>query len=149
MTDKAAPQKILALATNLCAYPGADAVGQSHIDYPPNVYVLPMVDPVMFPEDFYLSSFRKGIGGIIVMSCGDESPYEGAFKKTAERIQKVHDSMKKLGWDTRRLRLTSICTVCIKAFLKEVNDMNSLLEEMGPLDARRVHQSGATARLDS
>ena len=132
MTDKTEPQKIMALATTLCAYPGADAVGQSHLEYPPNVYILPVVDPVMFPEDFYLSCFRKGIGGIIVMSCGDESPYEGSFEKTAARVQRVHNRMKELGWDIRRLRLTSICTVCIKAFLKEVNDMNSLLEELGP-----------------
>ena len=134
MRDKAAPQKILVLATTLCAYPGADAVGQSHIEYPPNVYILPVVDPVMFPEGFYVSCFQKGIGGIIVMSCGDESPYEGSFEKTAERVQQVHTRMKELGWDTRRLRLTSICTVCIKAFLKEVNDMNSLLEELGPIN---------------
>ncbi|MFC1982854.1 hydrogenase iron-sulfur subunit [Chloroflexota bacterium] len=133
MKEKTAQQKILALATSQCAYPGADAVGQSHIEYPSNVYILEVVDPVMFPDEFYLSCFQKGIGGIIIMSCGDESPYKGAFEKTAERIQRVHNRMKEIGWDSRRLRLTSICTVCIKPFLKEVNDMNNLLQELGPL----------------
>jgi F420-non-reducing hydrogenase iron-sulfur subunit len=131
---KAKQPKILALASSHCAYPGADAVGQSHIEYPSNVYILEVVDPVMFPEDFYLSCFQKGIGGIIVMSCGNESPYEGVFAKTAERIQRVHKRMKELGWDTQRLRLTSICTVCIKTFLKEVDDMNNLLQELGPIE---------------
>ena len=68
------------------------------------------------------------------MSCGDESPYEGAFEKTAARIQQVYNRMKELGLDTRRIRLTAICTVCIKPFLKEVNDMNNLLEELGPIE---------------
>ena len=130
---KTAQQKILVLATTLCAYPGADAVGQSHIDYPANVYVLQIPDPVMLPVDFYLRCFDKGIGGIIVMSCGDESPYEGSFEKTAARIQQVYKRMKERGLDPRRIRLTSICTVCIKAFLKEVNDMNNLLEELGTI----------------
>jgi coenzyme F420-reducing hydrogenase delta subunit len=40
--------------------------------------------------------------------------------------------MKERGWDTRRLRLTAICTVCNRAFLKEVNDMNQLVKELGP-----------------
>jgi len=131
--QKVAQQRILVLATIMCAYPGADAVGQSHIDYPSNVYILPVPDPVIFPVDFYLLCFEKGIDGIIVMSCGDESPYEGTFEKTASRIQQVYNRMKELGLDTRRLRLTSICTVCIKAFLKEVNDMNNLVEELGPI----------------
>jgi len=134
MTVKVKRQKILALATAQCAYPGADAVGQSHLEYPSNVYIMQVVDPVAFPVDFYLSCFHKGIGGIIVMSCGDESPYAGAFGKTAGRVQQAHSRMKELGLDTRRLRLTSICTVCIKAFLKEVNDMNNLLEELGPVN---------------
>ena len=34
--------------------------------------------------------------------------------------------------DIRRLRLTAICTVCNRAFLKEVNDMNALVQELGP-----------------
>jgi hypothetical protein len=35
--------------------------------------------------------------------------------------------MKELGFDVKRLRLCAICTVCSKAFLREVNDMNNLL----------------------
>jgi len=39
--------------------------------------------------------------------------------------------MKEHGIDTRRLKLTAICTVCTKPFLKEVNQMNLLLYEIG------------------
>jgi len=41
--------------------------------------------------------------------------------------------MKELGIDPCRLRLTVICTVCTKPFLKEVTDMNALLREIGPV----------------
>jgi coenzyme F420-reducing hydrogenase delta subunit len=40
--------------------------------------------------------------------------------------------MKELALDIRRLRLTAICTVCNRAFLNEVNQMNTLVQEIGP-----------------
>ena len=64
-------QKILILATETCAYPGANAVGQAHMTYPTNTYILRVRAPVLFPEKFYLDCFAKGIGGIIIMSCGE------------------------------------------------------------------------------
>jgi hypothetical protein len=40
--------------------------------------------------------------------------------------------MKERELDIRRLRLTAICTVCTRAFVKEVNNMNEVLAELGP-----------------
>jgi F420-non-reducing hydrogenase iron-sulfur subunit len=124
--------KILVLATEACAYPGADAVGQAHSSYPPNTYILKVRAPVMFPEKFYLDCFEKGIGGIIIMSCGVECPYEGAYEALAKRVDRVYQLMKARGLDIRRLRLTSICTVCTRAFLNEVNQMAAIVKELGP-----------------
>ena len=119
--------KILLLATESCAYPGADNVGQNHAEYPTNAYVVRVRDPVVFPEQFYLRCFDKGIGAIIVMSCGHECPYHGAYERLAARISRVHKLMKERQLDTNRLRLCAICTVCSKAFLKEVHSMNEYL----------------------
>lgn len=124
--------KILILATESCAYPGANAVGQAHMSYPANTYILRVWAPVLFPERFYLDCFAKGIGGIIIMSCGVECPYEGAYEALAKRVDKVFVLMKERGIDTRRLRLTSICTVCTRAFVREVQQMNELLAQLGP-----------------
>lgn len=124
--------KILILATESCAYPGANSVGQAHSTYPSNTYILRVRAPVLFPEQFYIDCFRKGISGIIIMSCGEECPYEGAYHAFAKRIDKVFAMMKKHGLDLKRLRLTAICTVCNRPFLKEVNDMNTLIKELGP-----------------
>lgn len=127
-----AESKILILATITCAYPGADTVGQNHLDYPSNTYVLRIPAPVMLPESFYFDTLEKGIGGIIIMSCGEECPYEGAYHRFATRMDRVTARMKEQGYDRRRIKLTAICTVCTKAFLKEVNDMNNILKELGP-----------------
>jgi F420-non-reducing hydrogenase iron-sulfur subunit len=124
--------KILILATESCAYPGADAVGQGHQSYPVNTYILRVKAPVLFPEKFYLDCFAKGIAGIIIMSCGVECPYPGAYEALAKRVDKVYELMKARGLDIRRLRLTAICTVCTRAFVKEVKQMHDLISELGP-----------------
>ena len=123
--------KILILATETCAYPGADSVGQAHSSYPTNTYILRVRAPVLFPEQFYIDCFKKRISGIIVMSCGEECPYDGAYKALATRLDRVYKMMKESDLDVRRLRLTAICTVCNRAFLNEVNQMNALVKELG------------------
>ena len=130
--------KILILATETCAYPGANSVGQAHSIYPANTYILRVRSPVLFPEQFYLDCFKKGISGIIIMSCGEECPYEGAYHALAKRLDRVYKMMKERNLDLRRLRLTAICTVCNRAFLKEVNDMNALIQEIGPPEYKEV-----------
>jgi F420-non-reducing hydrogenase iron-sulfur subunit len=132
MTARSDEGKILILATEHCAYPGANSVGQAHSPYPANTYILRVPAPVLFPERFYLDCFRKGISGIIIMSCGAECPYEGAYQVLAKRIDRVYAQMKAQDLDIRRLRLTAICTVCNRAFLKEVNEMNDLVKTLGP-----------------
>ena len=136
--DNKSEGKILILATESCAYPGANSVGQAHSSYPPNTYILRVRAPVLFPEQFYLDCFKKGIAGIIIMSCGEECPYEGAYHALARRLDRVYAMMKERNMDIRRLRLTAICTVCNRAFLKEVNAMNDLVGEIGSPDIEKA-----------
>ena len=123
--------KILILATLSGGYAGADSVGQLHTDYPANTYILPVMCPSMFPEDFYIRAFERGMDGIIVMYSGTDSPYKGGPERTAQLINKTYERMKERGIDTRRLRLAAICTVCTKPFLKEVRQMNNVLQSIG------------------
>jgi len=135
--------KILILAEDSCGYPGADAVGQGHMSYSANTYILRVKATVLFPEKFYLDCFDKGIAGIIIMSCGVECPYPGAYEALAKRIDRVYALMKARGLDIRRLRLTAICTVCTRAFLNEVKQMNDLISELGPPGRERPAAAGA------
>ena len=132
MSAESKQAKLLIMATESCAYPGANSVGQAHASYPANTYIMRVRAPALFPEQFYMDCFRKGISGIIIMSCGEECPYEGAYHALAKRIDKVYPLMKAEEIDFRRLRLTAICTVCNRAFLKEVNAMHALVRELGP-----------------
>jgi coenzyme F420-reducing hydrogenase delta subunit len=131
--EKTKEHKILILATLSGGYRGADGAGQSHLEYPPNSYILPVRTAAMFPPEFYFNAFRKGFDGIIVMYSGTDSPYKGESERTAEIVNKTYVLMKEHGLDTRRLRLAAICTVCVRPFLNEIQKMNTLLEEIGPV----------------
>ena len=45
--------KILIITTMASSDPGANAVGQAHLEYSPNTFVMRVIDPVIFPEDFF------------------------------------------------------------------------------------------------
>jgi len=122
---------ILVLATLAGGYAGADATGQVHADYPANTYIFPIMCPVIFPPDFFIHSFERGIDGIIVMYSGTDSPYKIEADGTARLINETYSLMKARGIDIRRLRLAAICTVCVKPFLKEINLMADLLKGIG------------------
>ncbi len=123
--------RILILATISGGYAGADAVGQLHAEYPNNTYILPVICPSMFSKDFYLRSFKRGIDGILVMYSGTDSPYKGGPERAALMINETYPLLKEHGIDTRRLKLAAICTVCTKPFIKEVTQMDKLLEDIG------------------
>jgi coenzyme F420-reducing hydrogenase delta subunit len=126
--------RILVLATEKCAYPGADAVGKAHQEYGANISILRVPAPVLFPEDFFLRCYAKGIDGILIAACGSDCPYHGAYDRLAQRIDLLTGKMKQAGLGIARLRLTAICTVCIKAYLKEVNQLNEALLALGPVE---------------
>ena len=138
------PPKILILATLSGGYAGADSVGQLHVDYASNVYILPTVCPAMFPEEFYLRTFEKGFDAILVMYSGTDCPYKGGAERTAEIVNRTYPLLKMRGIDPRRLRLTAICTVCTKPFLKDVKEMHALLDNIGPVRGELLANPQAT-----
>jgi F420-non-reducing hydrogenase iron-sulfur subunit len=127
--------RILILATSSGGYAGANSVGQIHASYASNTYILPVASPAMFPEDFYLRAFERGIDAILVMYSGTDSPFKGDSDRTAHIINGVYPLMTGRGIDTRRLRLVAICTVCTAAFQREIRLMNEVLAEIGPVRA--------------
>ena len=133
--------RILILATPSGGYRGADSVGQIHANYPANTYILPVLSPAMFPEDFYLQTFERGIDAILVMYSGTDCPYKGGSERTAQLINKVYPLMTERGINTRRLRLVAICTVCTAAFQREIRQMNEVLAEIGPVRAEMAAAS--------
>jgi len=140
--------KILLLATLSGGYRGADMVGQGHMDYPPNTYILPVMSAAIFPPKFYIEAFNKGFDTITVMYSGTDSPYKGESEKTAKNINETYVKMKELNLDPRRLRLAAICTVCVRPFLEEVQRAEKLLDEIGSVPRPFNKPQGVTPHVN-
>lgn len=124
--------RILMLSTIACAYPGADTAGQMHLDHHVHTYNLVVPDPVVFNEEFYFYCFEQGFDGIIIMSCGVECPFPGAYDRLAKRVDNLYKMMKERSIEIDRLRLTAICTVCAQSYVKEIENMAEKLRELPP-----------------
>ena len=140
--------KILLLATLSGGYRGADMVGQGHMDYPPNTYILPVMSSAIFPPKFYIDAFEKGFDAITVMYSGTDSPYRGESEKTAQIINETYGRMKELNLDPRRLRLAAICTVCVRPFLEEVQRAEKLLDDIGSVPRPFSKPQGGSAHVN-
>ena len=129
-------EPIILIIGTPCSYPGADTAGLMKLAYPPTAYIMRVPCCAIVPTSVYLRAFKNGIDGIIIASCGTDCPYEGAFDKTAKRVQSLYTEMKEMDLESDRLKLTSICTVCAPAFVKQVNEMDQRLRELGPTKFR-------------
>ena len=107
--------RILLVAMARSSYLAADALGQMHLSYPAEVYIIKTLYPGILPSYFYTDSFAKGIDGIIIAAAGADCPIEASYKQLSENVSKAHAFMTEKGMNVKRLRLTAICSVCTNA----------------------------------
>ena len=96
-----------------------------------------------FPRTSTFRAYSQGIDGILIAACGSDCPYHGAYDRLAARIDRLTSRMNAGGLGIERIRLTAICTVCIKAFLKEVALMSDHLQRLGPVDRKLAERLAA------
>lgn len=128
-TSKKVKNRILLITMARSSYLAADALGQLHLEYPADVYIIKTLYPGILPSYFYLDSFQKGIDGIIIAAAGADCPVEDSYKQLAETIKKAHADMTAKSMNVKRLRLTAICSVCTNALLKEINQMAEFISK--------------------
>lgn len=121
--------KILLITMARSSYLAADALGQLHLEYPADVYIIKTLYPGILPSYFYLDSFEKGIDAIIIAAAGADCPIEDSYKQLAETVKNAHAAMTEKSISVKRLRLTAICSVCTNALLKEINQMSGFVSK--------------------
>jgi F420-non-reducing hydrogenase iron-sulfur subunit len=124
--------RILLVTMARSSYLAADALGQLHLEYPANVYIIKTLYPGILPAYFYVESFQKGIDGIIIAAAGADCPIEDSYKQLAANVKQAHEIMTQKEMNAKRLRLTAICSVCTTALLKEIKQMSELLAQEKP-----------------
>jgi F420-non-reducing hydrogenase iron-sulfur subunit len=124
---------IVAFLCNWCTYTGADLAGTSRLQYPSNVRIIRMmcsgaVDPI-----YVLKPLIEGADGILIGGChpGD-CHYQTGNYKARRRFVALHEILKAAGFDERRVWLRWISASEGQRFADTVNEMVSVLKELGP-----------------
>jgi F420-non-reducing hydrogenase iron-sulfur subunit len=128
-TKTAMGTKILLVTMARSSYLAADALGQLHLEYPANVYIIKTLYPGILPTYFYMETFEKGMDGIIIAAAGADCPIEESYKQLSANVKKAHEIMTQKEMNAKRLRLTAICSVCTTALLREINQMSEFISK--------------------
>ncbi len=124
--------KILIIST-VGSYVGIDNAGGSRMDYSTNTYVMKVPDPILFKVEFYIKAYKMGYDGILLASDGNDGPYKNTFPRLTERVAETIEAMKEEGIEYQRIKLTAICTVCHKHFVRELNSIINAVKDLGPV----------------
>ena len=97
---------IIVFACNWCTYAGADLAGVSRLKYPSNVRILRVMCTGRVDPAIVMKAFLNGAEGVMVAGCHPgECHYLEGNLRAKERIDKMVEAMKILGFDIDRFRL--------------------------------------------
>ena len=126
--------KILIIST-VGSYVGIDNAGGAHLDYSTKTYVMKVPDPILFKPEFYIKAYKMGYDGILIASDGSDGPYKNTYPRLASRVDETVQIMKTEGIDFKRMKITAVCTVCHKHFVKELDSLINTIKDLGPVGA--------------
>jgi F420-non-reducing hydrogenase iron-sulfur subunit len=124
--------KILVFSTNNISDPGIDLAGSSHMDYPPNVLVIPVPCSSGIAPGWVLHALEAGFDGVFIAADGTDCAYlPDCTDRTGKIVQRAQELMEKKGQDPRRLKMAAICSVCSESFVSHMENFNKALKELG------------------
>lgn len=126
--------KILIFAAEM-AYRAADQAGLMKAEYPVETYIIKIPCASMLRPSLILYAFDKGFDGVFVASSGPDCPFLGEMcvSKTAKRVEKTYEMMKKRGIEPERLMMSGVCSTCVETIVGRLKELEEILEQLGPL----------------
>ncbi|MHA1976341.1 MAG: hydrogenase iron-sulfur subunit [Candidatus Hodarchaeales archaeon] len=133
-TTKAFEPTIIVFACNWCSYAGADLAGVSRLKYPSNIRIVRVMCSGRVDPAFVMKAFLKGADGVMVAGChpGDCHYLEGNLR-AKERIDKMIEALKILGFEVDRFRLEWISASEGKRFSQIMTEFTELIRNLGPI----------------
>ncbi|PWI47413.1 methyl-viologen-reducing hydrogenase subunit delta [Candidatus Heimdallarchaeota archaeon B3_Heim] len=125
---------IIVFACNWCSYAGADLAGVSRLKYPSNIRIVRVMCSGRVDPAFVMKAFLKGADGVMVAGChpGDCHYLEGNLR-AKERIDKMVEAMKILGFEKDRFRLEWISASEGKRFAQIMTEFTEQVRTLGPI----------------
>ncbi|MBE9492081.1 MAG: hydrogenase iron-sulfur subunit [Bacteroidetes bacterium] len=130
---------IVAFLCNWCSYTGADLAGTSRIKYTPNIRIIRVMCSGRVEPTFVFKAFREGADGVLICGChpGDCHYHEGNYK-CLRRFYLMQKYIEQMGIEPERLRLEWISASEGKQFATLADEMNKIIQDLGPCKAKEV-----------
>jgi len=126
--------KIVGFLCKWCSYAGADLAGISRIEYPPNSIFIKVPCTGRVDPTFILKAFADGADAVFISGChlGDCHYIEGNYK-TMRRAEILKETLKQIGIEEERFRLTWISASEAQKLKEFISDITSSIKELGPI----------------
>lgn len=133
--DGASP-RVLVFSTNNISDPGIDLAGSSHLHYPPSVLVISLPCTSGIKPAWVLHALTHGFDGVFIASDGEECAYLSDCSARSARIaERAQSLMAEAGIETRRLKMSAICSVCAEPFARQVRAFEAELADLAGASA--------------
>lgn len=126
--------RILVFSTITISDVAIDLAGLSHQYYYAATSIIRVPCSSMISADLILYAFYCGFDGVFIAADGTDCPYlDDCTEKTARNVQKAYELLKENGIEPERLKMSGICSVCVEAFVKNINEFAERLKKLGPI----------------
>ncbi|TET29726.1 MAG: hydrogenase iron-sulfur subunit [Candidatus Heimdallarchaeota archaeon] len=125
--------RLIGFCCNWCSYAGADLAGLYRVKYPTNVRIIRTMCSSRVDPEFVINAFMTGVDGVLIAACHPGNcHYVSQNYKTIKRVALLIPLLETFGIDKERLRLEFISAGEGNKFAETIDDMVSLLKELGP-----------------
>lgn len=126
--------RILIFSTEYISDLAIDLTGLQHKDYPPRTTIIRLPCSSMLRPEYVLLALKSGFDGVFIAADGTDCPFrEDCTEVTAKRVQESIELIKKNGFEPERVKMAAICSVCVKPFVRLINDFYERLLKLGPV----------------
>lgn len=137
MEEKFEP-KIVGFLCNWCSYAGADIAGNAKLNVPASFIPIRVMCSSRVDPTTIINAYLRGADGILLAGChpGD-CHYEKGNYYARRRFALVKNTIKSLGLESNRLRLSWISAAEGQRFADVVNEFTEHIKGLGPNPAKK------------
>ncbi len=125
--------KIAAFCCFHSAYQAADIAGAMRNPYAEGLYIVRVPCAGKIEELHILQAFEKGVDGVLVLACPEEScHYISGNLRAKKRVDHILQLLKEIGIEPERLKIFNLASNQAPKFVQVVNGMAERIKDLGP-----------------
>jgi heterodisulfide reductase subunit A len=141
-------EKLLTFACNWCSYAGGDAAGTARLQFPAHARLVRTMCSARVSEELILHAFERGAPMVLVSGCHfADCHYISANRQTVKRVERVWDTLEKLGIRPDRLQLEWISAAEGRKFAEVMRALDGPRRAVTRAEIEHTMQALAHARV--